>query len=71
MKGKGFFEKLIDYDGNHYELAVAASKRAAFLVNRNIIPNNVEKPAVKALDEILSGEVEIIDTTKEVDSEEE
>lgn len=71
MKGKDFFEKLIEYDGNHYALAVAASKRAAFLVNRNIIPNNIEKPAVKALEEILSGEVEIIDISKEVETEEE
>ena len=67
---KDFFEKLIDYDGNHYELAVAASKRAAFLVNKNIIPNDLEKPAVKALYEILTNEVEIIDTSKEIEGEE-
>ncbi|MEN2997988.1 MAG: DNA-directed RNA polymerase subunit omega [Brevinematia bacterium] len=68
---KDFFEKLIDYDGNHYELAVAASKRAAFLVNKNIIPNTSEKPAVKALYEILTKEVEILDTSKDTELEEE
>ncbi|MCX8029450.1 MAG: DNA-directed RNA polymerase subunit omega [Brevinematales bacterium] len=68
---KDFIEKLINYDGNHYELSVAASKRAAYLVNKNIISNTFDKPAVKALYDILSKDVEVIDTSKIVESEEE
>lgn len=68
---KNFFEKLIDYDGNHYELAVAASKRAAFMVSRNISPGGPEKPAVKALYEILTNQVEILDTSKDIEADEE
>ncbi|MCS7299485.1 MAG: hypothetical protein RMJ37_05985 [Spirochaetia bacterium] len=68
---KDFFEKLIDYDGNHYELAVAAAKRSAYIVNKNILSGTNTKPAVKALYDILTKEVEIIDTSKSSETDEE
>ncbi|MGB9621514.1 MAG: DNA-directed RNA polymerase subunit omega [Brevinematia bacterium] len=68
---KDFIEKLIDFDGNHYELAVVASKRASYLVNKNIIPDFSEKPAVVAIYQILNSELEVIDTSKSAELEEE
>lgn len=68
---RDFIEKLVDFDDNHYKLAVVASKRAAYLVNKNIIPDSSEKPAVVAIYQVLTKEVEVIDTSETTEVEEE
>ncbi len=67
---RDFYKLLIDYNGNHYRLAIAASKRAYHIVRSNILGISSSKPAVRALYEILSGEIDIVDEPREVTKEE-
>jgi|YelNatPaOPRAMG01_1025707.scaffolds.fasta_scaffold351078_1 DNA-directed RNA polymerase subunit K/omega len=60
-----FLKRLIDFDGNQYELALVASKRARYLVNNNLLGSSDEKIAVKALYDVLTGKAQIVSEEKE------
>jgi DNA-directed RNA polymerase subunit K/omega len=55
-----FIRRLVDFDGNHYELSYIAFLRAKHLVNNNLLASSEEKAAVRALYEVLTGKVQVV-----------
>ena len=56
-------DKLLDVSNSKYKLCIASSKRAKEIqeTNETLVPTSCVKPVGRALEEILSGEVTLVE----------